>query len=357
VTTEGEQRREETMDVLGRDNAPFSGRVWQQIDAAVNAVKQANCTARRFLEVDGPYGLGLTSLAGDDLRVNAGPPGAGPGGAVGAFPGPGSVGATAGAWGVRASVPLVVGGAAVAPPGADPDEPWFTRGTYLVQSPARPVPMVTSEFVLGIRNVESFDDECQPLDCCRATLAARDVALEEERVIFYGVGAALPGLLTAPAQGAGQLPNRTNVNLAAGRINLFAALQLAIEALSARGFAGPYALAAHRQLYTELYGLIGGTTVTLTELLRALFAMGVHMVPVIGPSPAPPPPFPAGFPPAGTELGVIVTCSRPYVRLVVGQDWTTAYRGTNGVYHRFVIASSLCLDICAPDALQVLVAA
>jgi uncharacterized linocin/CFP29 family protein len=323
------------MDVLGRDTAPFSGRVWQQIDAAVGAVKAANCTARRFLEVDGPYGLGLTSLAGDDDRIASTP-----------------AGATAQAWGVRPSVPITVGGAPVVP-GADPDEPFFTRGTYLVQSPARPVPMVTSEFVLGVRNVEAFDDECQPLDVQRATRTARDVALEEERLIYYGSPApAVPGLLTPPAVQPGQFPNTTTLSITARREVVFEIIAIAVETLAARGFSGPYALAAFPRLYTKLYGLLGGTDTTLVDLLRELFAMGVHLVPIITAPLMVPGPPPALAP--GQPLGVIVTCGRPYVRLVVGQDWTTTYRGNNGIYHRFVIVSSLSVDISTPDALQVL---
>src|SRR5262249_26906449 len=141
------------MDVLGRDNAPFSGRVWREIDAAINGVKQAECTARRFLEVEGPYGLGLTSIVGDEVWLDRNSP---------ALVGPGAppavYGGSATAWNVpQATAP---------PPGADLDQVGG-RGTYLAYSDARPVPVVTSEFFLGVRNVEAFDDECQPLDVQR----------------------------------------------------------------------------------------------------------------------------------------------------------------------------------------------
>ena len=50
------------MDDLNRRMAPFGEEIWQRIDnAAVNAARDL-LTGRRFLEVDGPYGVGLTSV-------------------------------------------------------------------------------------------------------------------------------------------------------------------------------------------------------------------------------------------------------------------------------------------------------
>jgi uncharacterized linocin/CFP29 family protein len=303
-------RGREAMDVLGRDTAPFSGRVWKQIDAAVGAVKTANCTARRFLEIDGPYGLGLTSVSGDDGWLAPDPNGAPPA-----------------AWGVRRGIPNP---AAM----ADLDEP-LGRGTFLAESPSCAVPLIWSQFVLGVRNIEAFDDDCQPLDVIRATRAARDVALEEERLIYHGNAAGgHPGLLTI------QFPAKATFLPAAPQA-MIAGLHLAIASLAGRGFPGPYALAVSPQLHTRLHGLIPPSSTVAVEVLRELFAMGIHMVPVI----------PAA---ANAPRGVIVTCSQPYVRLVVGQDWTTGYQRTEGVVHRFLILSSLRLEVTEPAAIQVL---
>src|SRR5438874_8211672 len=107
------------MNGTGRDEAPFTGRVWQQIDSTIAAVRAANCTARRFLEVDGPYGLGLTSVAGDEGWLR-----------------PHEHGAHPGAW--QVSRPH-------ARENCDVPERVF-GGTYLVQGHARPVPLIASEF-------------------------------------------------------------------------------------------------------------------------------------------------------------------------------------------------------------------
>jgi uncharacterized linocin/CFP29 family protein len=299
------------VNVLSRDHAPFSGRVWPEIDGAVAGIREANCTARRFLCVDGPYGLGLTSLDGDDRWLD-----------------PVDVGPTDEDWDVPRAVRLV-------DPKADPDQ-LSRRGTYLVQAQARPVALLTSEFILGVRNVEAFDDDCQPLDVNRATRAARDIALEEERLLYYGADGHT-GLLNPYAD------QDTPIADPADPAVVLAQLQQAIQALARRGFAGPFALAVAPELYTTLFSYAGDRSCQLIDALSRLFGSGIHMVPVIRTSAE------------ETRLGVIVTATRAYVRLVVGQDWVTAYRGLSGVYHRFNLLDSLRLEISEPRSLQLLV--
>jgi uncharacterized linocin/CFP29 family protein len=311
--------REVNMEILGRENAPFSPRVWQQIDATVNAVKMSNCTARRFLEVDGPYGLGLTSMTRDDQWLA-----------------PAAGGATAGAWDVPRALPPA--------PGEDPDQ-MGRRGTFLSFSRAEPVPLLASEFIIGMRSIEAFDDDCQPLDLARVTRAARDLALEEERLLYYGNATArLGGLLTAP----NATPVRPRPPWREQQL-LCALIDFAIQNLAGRGFSGPYALALSPRLYAMLHTLMAGTEVVLVDLLRELFAVGVFMVPVIQPALTG-----TGTPVSGEPLGAVITCARPYLRLVLGQEWTTAYRGMTGAYHRFLLMGSLRLDITDENAIQVL---
>ncbi|HEX5313611.1 MAG TPA: family 1 encapsulin nanocompartment shell protein, partial [Gammaproteobacteria bacterium] len=50
------------MDYLNRHLAPFSEETWNRIEAAAVAAAREDLTARRFLDVDGPYGVGLTTL-------------------------------------------------------------------------------------------------------------------------------------------------------------------------------------------------------------------------------------------------------------------------------------------------------
>jgi uncharacterized linocin/CFP29 family protein len=67
------------MDYLNRQAAPFGEDVWQRIDdAAVQAAREV-LTGRRFLDVDGPYGVGFTSVevGNDDYCRQPGPEEAG----------------------------------------------------------------------------------------------------------------------------------------------------------------------------------------------------------------------------------------------------------------------------------------
>lgn len=50
------------MNHLNRAQAPFPARVWETIDEAAVRAATPLLTGRRFLEVEGPYGLGLTAL-------------------------------------------------------------------------------------------------------------------------------------------------------------------------------------------------------------------------------------------------------------------------------------------------------
>jgi uncharacterized linocin/CFP29 family protein len=307
------------MNGLARQEAPFCGRVWQEIDRIVGAVRAANCTARRFLEVDGPYGLGLTSVAGEESWLP-----------------PNDHGADYQRWHVRRPP--------VRDDGAEPAH--VPPGTYLVRGESRPVPLIASQFEVGIRAVDAYEAGCQPLDLCRATRAARDVALEEERLLYYGSAPEDISLLR-------HFPdprNPMNVTPRTGN-NLITWLNRAVGALAGRGFAGPFALVVEPGLYQELYTpfpvvLPGPTTALLLiiDVLRSLFRGGIYLVPVIDPA----------RDPFGRQ-GAIITVGSAYSRLIVGQDWVTSYRGRDGMLYRFLIMSSLQLRVCEPPSIELLI--
>ncbi len=63
------------MNYLNRENAPLDGAIWDRIDATAVEAASALLTGRRFLPVDGPHGLGLTTLevGNDNFCRTAGP--------------------------------------------------------------------------------------------------------------------------------------------------------------------------------------------------------------------------------------------------------------------------------------------
>lgn len=50
------------MSYLNRQLASFPSEIWEEIDAEVVAAAREILTGRRFLDVLGPYGVGLTSI-------------------------------------------------------------------------------------------------------------------------------------------------------------------------------------------------------------------------------------------------------------------------------------------------------
>jgi uncharacterized linocin/CFP29 family protein len=288
-------------------------------DQTTTAVRAANCTARRFLEVDGPYGMGLSSVTGDDGWLA-----------------PDAQGAGYKNWNVTR------------PPerhdGAEPDR--VGPGTYLVQATARPVPLIASEFVLGIRAIAAYESQCQPLDLCAVTRAARDVALEEERLIYYGYPGDPEALLRiVPIPNPPDPAAPDNVTPITG--DVIGSLHSAIQELARRGYAGPFALAVDPQLYVRLYSPNAAQDVVLLDLLRSLFREGVYMAPVIAPA--------HDLDGRRRRCGAIVTAGRAYSRLIVGQDWHTAYRGRDGILQRFLLLDSLQLRVCDHLSIQVLI--
>src|SRR5437773_12323893 len=55
------------MDSLNRGLAPFPAEVWKMIDDAAVGAARDRLTGRRFLDLQGPFGVGLTAIeAGND---------------------------------------------------------------------------------------------------------------------------------------------------------------------------------------------------------------------------------------------------------------------------------------------------
>jgi uncharacterized linocin/CFP29 family protein len=55
---------------LNRKDAFFSDEVWEAIDSVVVNAAKSQLSARRILEIKGPYGIGRKSLTGKDREIN-----------------------------------------------------------------------------------------------------------------------------------------------------------------------------------------------------------------------------------------------------------------------------------------------
>lgn len=214
------------MKYLNRDAAAIDPAVWRRIDEAAVAASREQLTGRRYLEVDGPYGVGLTAVElGEDDYCRQ--------------PAQNEAGA--------------------------------------VVSRAVSVPMIRRSFRLSIRRVEAARDMGQPLNLSVVADAAAAVARREEELVYYGQQEfALGGLLTA--EGRHQHPGGNWSNTEQALNDVLAA----VNRLDGSGFHGPYALALAPGLYNGLFRRYEGTDMLQLEHLRRLCELGVFKAPIDG---------------------------------------------------------------------------
>jgi uncharacterized linocin/CFP29 family protein len=214
------------MDYLNRAQAPFSQNVWSAIDEAAVKAARDRLTGRRFLDVEGPFGAGLTAIevGNDDYCRQPGP-----------------------------------------------DEAGAIIGRTL------PVPMLRKSFRLSIRRVAAHVENGQPLDLAAAQDAAEAVANREEEFVYQGQqDFGVPGLLTVD----GRLQVEGGSWSALDR-----ALQDALSAatkLDDAGSRGPYTLVLAPALYNGLFRLYPGTDMLQLEHLRRLCTGGIYKAAITG---------------------------------------------------------------------------
>lgn len=214
------------MSYLNRENASFPKDIWARIDeAAVGAAREV-LTGRRFLEVDGPYGVGLTAIEVGDEGYCRQP---------------------------------------------KPDE----AGAVLSRASA--IPMLRKSFGLSVRRIEGYQAMGQPLDLRSVEDAAEAVARREEEFIYYGQpDFGLEGLLTAT--GRNEVPCDDWNKVEQALENVLAA----VNHLDENGFHGPYALALSPTWYNLLFRRYEGTDMLQLEHLKRLCELGVFKAEIEG---------------------------------------------------------------------------
>lgn len=214
------------MDYLNRAQAPFPDEIWRAIDEAATAAARERLTGRRFLDMEGPFGAGLTAIeTGSDDYCRQ--------------------------------------------PAADE--------AGAIMGRAVSVPMLRRSFRLSIRRVAAHLEHGAPLDITPAEDAAEAVADREEEFVYKGQpDFRLPGLLTAEgrqdvAGGDWSAVDRALQDVLA-----------AVARLDEAGYRGPYALALAPALYNGLFRLYPGTDMLQLEHLRRLCTHGIYKAPIEG---------------------------------------------------------------------------
>jgi uncharacterized linocin/CFP29 family protein len=199
--------------------APFGAEIFAKIESAAVAAAQEFLTGRRILEVEGPYGLGLTTVevGNDDLCRQPGP-----------------------------------------------------EEASAVMSRAVSVPMIYRRFSLSKRRLAAYQDMGQPLNLRPVEDAAQAVALREEEFIYRGQpDFHLPGLLTAEGRNTLQGGDWNNVD------QVLEDVIAAVNILDGRGYRGPYSLALAPALYNNLFRRYAGTDLLQIEHLKRLCTRGI----------------------------------------------------------------------------------
>lgn len=208
------------MEHLNRDQAPFPAAIWDRIDSAAVEAARAVLTGRRFLEVEGPFGLGLTALelgADDYCKTPA------------------------------------------------------EHEAGAVVSKAIAVPMLRKSCRLSTRRLAAHLDKGLPLSLLEIEDAAEAVALREENFVYFGqADFGLEGLLTARGHKEVQGSDWSTLDNALDNV------LAAITSLDDSNCHGPYALALPPQQYNNLFRHYEHTDLLQIEHLKSLCTRGVY---------------------------------------------------------------------------------
>jgi len=181
---------------LGREDAPFGEEIFSKLDELVVAIAKSQLSARRLLDIEGPYGLALKS------------------------------------------VPLV-------------DEAVIAGDVKLMSSPILPIPMLETEFTLGARDLANYEETGFSLDSAAIAEAAMAAARAEDILVFEGnKDLGVRGLLNIDGAQSVKLGNWGEPGASANDAIA------AITALDKAGFHGPYLLALEPGLYNMLLRLM-----------------------------------------------------------------------------------------------------
>jgi uncharacterized linocin/CFP29 family protein len=187
-------------------------------DAAVDAAREI-ISGRRIIDVEGAYGLGLTTIeVGNDGKCRE--------------PGPEEASA--------------------------------------VVSRALSVPMIYRRFAISKRRIAAVQEMEQPLNLKVAEDAGQAVAAREEEFIYQGqADLHLDGLLTVAGRQTVKAGNWNTVD------EVLEDMIAAVNMLDSKGYRGPYGLALAPELYNNLFRRYPGSDLLQIEHLKRLCTRGI----------------------------------------------------------------------------------
>ncbi len=274
------------MDILDRKSAPLTGEEWERIDEAVVKTARTMLVGRKMIEVLGPLGPGVYSMP---HAVFSG----------------------------RKEVGIDMIG---------------DRDDLVVQADRRitvNMPIIFKDFKIFWRDVEADRHLGIPLDVSTAAVAAADVAVKEDELVFNGHGdLGQKGLLTVEGrltvgigdwqEGGGPLADAVK----------------AVNALTTAGHYGPYAMAVSPFLYGQTVRVYGNTGMLELDQVKALLRGPIY------PSAA-----------IRDNKAVVVATGMQNLNLAVGQDLVTSYTASENMNHIFRVFETVALLVRRADAI------
>lgn len=218
-------------DFLMRDQAPLTSEEWRRIDDTVIQVARRNLVGRRFLNIAGPIGAGIQSIAAGTLGDHEE--------------------AQISLFGLEEKSPIGV-----------------QRRRYV------PLPLLYRDFAVSWRDLESYRRDSQPQITAPAAIASSLVSAMEDRVILNGYDEfGQQGFLNA--EGRQQLA-LGDWNAPGGAFN---AIVGAVQALVVARFGGPHTVVVPPQLLATLTRVFSNTGVLEIDQVRNLVGGGVYVTP------------------------------------------------------------------------------
>jgi uncharacterized linocin/CFP29 family protein len=268
------------MAVFAHDENPLDEREWEHLKAVVIDVARRRLVGRRIIDIHGPLGAGVQTIVHDHFT-----------------------GTTMGQLGLTGE--------------GDPDP------MRSVRREAGIIPIISKDFILHWRDLETSRLTGVALDTAIAAGAAAFCADREDHLVFFGDSEmGYEGLTT--------VEGRLTLDLGDWTVpgQPFSDVVRATESLVQAGHYGPYALVVTPELYSQMHRVHPGTSVLEIAHIREIVTDGVYQSSILG-----------------KNRAVIVSTGRQNFDLAVAQDLTVAYLGAENMNHPFRVFESVYLRI------------
>jgi uncharacterized linocin/CFP29 family protein len=274
------------LQFLKKEEAPLTQTDWETLNRIVVEIVRRNIVGRKIIELSDPYDVGVQFVAQDKIE-------SGNSGACGIF------GET------------------------DCEVVKIKERKYL------PLPIIYKDFKIHWRDVETAKKLGVPVDFSVAVVAAAQVALAEDRLIFEGdKEAGFQGLLNAEGRNKVKKADWSKEGSA------FSNILDAVVKLNEAGFYSNLALVLNPKDYAILHRLYGNSGTLEIDQIKKLFDVGVFTTPVIPQNKA-----------------VLVSTGIENMDLFVSQNVITAYINYDNMDHYFRVFEIVALRIKRPESI------